>query len=313
MKILNFDESIFRLVTEIPYYVGQHIMQSPIFVKEHLKQFIGKLENFVCKNFTMDKLLWAYKAFSELMNVYRQQSATLRGPELLHHVVHDLMELPCDLNAKKALSGKQMTELLKELGITDDRRDIEFCVRYVVGIADELQTEYRDVIALLVGRGYMDFDQNEAEFCKQYKLSACTYTEFVLYGIRRTVAEGQNEFWRKYGARPKTVYDELLVANCVRGTQSLETFTTTAPPSDTSLSANFCRQVASSIDPANHSKYSNSQHLSLPNNISVLCDSSVLGSVRIVLFYVHSTPDRPRSLNVCIYNKSKGNPMLRFP
>uniref|UniRef100_A0A2S2QMP5 DUF4781 domain-containing protein n=1 Tax=Sipha flava TaxID=143950 RepID=A0A2S2QMP5_9HEMI len=310
--VLNFDDVCWRIVTEIAYCVGQRIMRSPTFVMEHAKQFVDKLGKFVSNNLTMDKMLCAWQVYSRLMNAYRELAAALRGPELLRHVVHHLLAVPCDAAAKEALCGHRMKELLDELGVADDRHAVEVCVRLVVGIADGVREKYRDAVAALADRSFTDSDRIDTEFCVQYGLAACTYAEFVLHGIRRVAADGQDEFWRAYRDRPMTVRDQLHVASYRTGEQSLDTFVTAAPPEGPSLSADFCRSVVTAIDPANSARYSNSQHMSLPDDTFVLTDVPVLGSFRIVFFYVDSSAGRSQSLNVSIYNHSAGNiPGLR--
>lgn len=292
-----------RILVQLPdlaYCVSRFIMRAPCFVHRHFAVFVDKLRKFVSKNLTVYKMLAAWKVFQQCMDEYRKLWPQLRGPELLHHVVHDRMTLSCDAKAKQALCGEEMTELLNALNPSDHPQLIEFCVRHVLNIADGVRKCYRESVSELTSRGISDLDAIDAEFCRQYGLTACRFDQFVLHGIRTVRDAGPDEFWAAYDAETRTVRDEILVAAHRDGPRTLDAFITAVSPS---VSADFCRQFASSVDPANHAVYTSSQHLSLSDDTSVLFTASVY-SVRMVLFTVDSSAGRSPSLNISIYSDS---------
>lgn len=269
------------------------------------------MSKFLNQRLTKENVLSAYKLFRRLIDSYQEQRNTLTVNDLLKHIVDDTpLKFSEEESIKDILCGQHMLELLHKTQLCIDHSLITFCINYIMEKATKIHVAFNESVNV-VDRCMGSFDLNEIkkEFCKQYKLDACSMSQYVLHAINETTNDIES-FSYAYGTHiSNKVFIKKLVKSENIDSQSMTAYQMSVPSSN--LDAATCKSLAQGIDPNDH-RLDDYKFLTTNANVSLLFSIECL-TIKMMFFHVHKV-NGSHMLNISIYQNNNANfyPQISF-
>lgn len=287
-------------MSHIIFSTKQYIFQAPCFIDNHLRAFKNQITTFIENKLTLHKLCCAIKIFNNFIENYKKHLGLMTPDELLIHVLDDTVIVPYNM---RVILSDPVKVLLRDNfpSYVSDVCFVKFCVKYVYDKANSLNEMVMDLFRTCKSENKNNYDEIEAEFCRQHNLNACNMSEFILSAIRGIVENtvGLLTAYEQHCALPENKYRDLMIACGTLGVQNLEPYITTAPGDE--LDEVTCKNFAQAIDQCYDSQ--DCSFLQPERDISILF-SHTRFSIKLIIFTIN-THNGVSSLNACIYSSSQ--------